>query len=111
MKPNENLKPYFTLHLWTEKHPYEFVRTRGSKFAVIREMNVVKHPDWKPEIIPGGFVGHCTNQDQQKWLYESDPDGYEIEVRWSQPKQAWYDKNGARYTNESEPEYYYDYNF
>lgn len=35
-------------------------------------------PGWKPEIIPGGFAGYCTNQYSQEYTYTSNPDGREI---------------------------------
>jgi hypothetical protein len=31
--------------------------------------------DWKPEIIPGGFAGHCVNNNEQTYKYSPDPDG------------------------------------
>ena len=31
-------------------------------------------PDgWRPEFIPGGFAGHCVNNDSQSYTYEADP--------------------------------------
>ena len=111
MKPNENLKPYFSKISWSDVNPFELVRTRANTIAVIRPMKVEKHPDWSPEIIPGGFTGHCVNQEEQKWLYESDPEGYEIEVRWSKARNAWFDKGGNKYYNANEPKYIYDFNF
>lgn len=35
-------------------------------------------PDWKPEFIPGGFAGHCTNNYSQEYTYTFNPDGQEI---------------------------------
>ena len=31
--------------------------------------------DWKPEIIPGGFAGHCVNNSSQQYAYRPKPDG------------------------------------
>lgn len=31
--------------------------------------------DWKPEILPGGFSGHCVNNSEQKYIYQANPDG------------------------------------
>jgi hypothetical protein len=31
--------------------------------------------DWKPEIVPGGFSGHCVNNDSQRYRYSPDPNG------------------------------------
>lgn len=30
--------------------------------------------NWKPEIMPGGFAGHCTNNHNQRYRYRSNPD-------------------------------------
>ena len=30
---------------------------------------------WTPEIIPGGFSGHCTNNHDQEWHTVANPDG------------------------------------
>jgi hypothetical protein len=30
---------------------------------------------WKPEIVPGGFSGHCINNDTQVYNYSPNPDG------------------------------------
>jgi hypothetical protein len=27
--------------------------------------------DWKPEIVPGGFAGHCVNNADQRYTYQS----------------------------------------
>lgn len=29
---------------------------------------------WKPEMIPGGFVAHCVNNQQQRYRYRPNPD-------------------------------------
>jgi hypothetical protein len=28
---------------------------------------------WKPEILPGGFAGHCVNNHEQRYTYQLDP--------------------------------------
>ncbi len=30
---------------------------------------------WKPEFIPGGFVGHCVNNSGQTYKYSPNPEG------------------------------------
>jgi hypothetical protein len=30
-------------------------------------------PGWKPELAPGGFAGHCTNQHEQRYTYQANP--------------------------------------
>lgn len=48
---------------------------RTAKFCVVRFDKATLDPSWKPEIIPGGFAGHCANQRDQKWIIEEDPNG------------------------------------
>lgn len=31
--------------------------------------------DWKPEMVPGGFAAHCTNNTSQRYAYERNPEG------------------------------------
>ena len=64
------------------------------------------HPDFKPDITPGGFAGHCNNSDEQKWIYEIDPNGYIQKIRWSKKGQGH-----GYFKVEDSPYYYYDYNF
>ena len=33
-------------------------------------------PSFKPNVVSGGFAGHCTNQDEQSYTYERNPEGY-----------------------------------
>jgi hypothetical protein len=56
---------------WSDVHPYEIVRVVSPKTIEIRVMDAELDKNWKPEIIAGGFAGHCTNQGAQKWDYKS----------------------------------------
>lgn len=51
------------------------IEIKSDKKIVIREMSAKISPDFKPEIIPGGFAGHCVNNADQKWDITSNPDG------------------------------------
>lgn len=59
-----------------ECYPYEVVAcsTNGLQ-AHVREMDAVMDPSFKPDFHPGGFVGHVSNQHEQKWSYTSNPRG------------------------------------
>jgi len=48
---------------------------RTAKRCHIRYDSATKHPDWSPDITPGGYAGHCVNQDSQKWIITENPDG------------------------------------
>lgn len=64
--------------------------------------------DWKPEIIPGGFSGHCVNNHSQSYTYKPNPEGkvYRASLR----------KDGRIRTTSGERVtegryHFYDYNF
>lgn len=67
---------------------------------------------WKPEVVLGGFVGHCVNNHDQVyggWDIEEDLDGMTETFRWSTKYQRWYNNAGEQL----KPEWlkFYDYNF
>ena len=31
---------------------------------------------WKPEFVAGGFAGHCVNNHEQRYVYQTNPDGH-----------------------------------
>ena len=45
------------------------------KTVTIRDSQATLHPDWKPEIEPGGFAGHCSNQHSQQWEFSDNVNG------------------------------------
>lgn len=73
-------------------------------------------PSFKPEFIPGGFAGHCTNQDEQTYTYERDPEGqvYEVSLRKWRGRYCWTAKgcspDGRQHAALGRREFY-DYNF
>jgi hypothetical protein len=63
----------------------------------------------KPEIIPGGFMGYCTNNRELKYDITPDPKGYKERARWSNKKGRYITSGGKRV---SEGRYeFYDYSF
>lgn len=48
---------------------------RNGKEVVFQEDFAELDPEFKPKIIPGGFVGHCINQRDQKYAYSPNPHG------------------------------------
>lgn len=61
---------------YSDVTPYEVVEvSKSGKTAKIREMKATLDPNWKPEMIPGGFSAHCVNNREQKWILESNPEG------------------------------------
>ena len=105
-------KQYMNYIGYSDVHPYEVLRFSPSgKTAYLRSMNSSLKKDWKPEVIPGGFSGHCVNQDQQEWDITSDPTGREVTVRLHR-NGRWHCSAGSRYSNPCDkPVRFYDYNF
>lgn len=60
----------------TDVTPYEVIEvSKTGKLVTIREMKATRDPNWKPEMVPGGFAAHCINNREQKWILESNPEG------------------------------------
>ena len=99
----------FANYGYSDVYPYEIVRVVSDKTLEVREMKAIRDPNWKPEIIPGGFSGHCTNQDEQRWIIESDFDRPVRRIRLG--KKGWKDKYGSRFSLSEKPRKFHDYNF
>jgi hypothetical protein len=95
---------------YTDIDPFEIVRKVSDKTLEIREMKAKLDPSWKPEFIPGGFSAHCTNQREQRWLIEPEPEAPIIRIRLSKSK-GWQDAHGRRFELSDRPVRFYDYNF
>lgn len=100
---------------YTDIEPYEVVRVVSEQTMEIRRMKATLSPDWKPEISPGGFAGHCSNQHSQVWLYESDESAPVIRMRKVKPKHSnrmlsWKSAYGHHRLSDK-PCKFHDYNF
>ena len=97
---------YANQYVGTDAYPYEIIEVNSRCKITIRAMSYKIHPDFKPDITPGGFAGHCNNVWDQKWIITSNPEGAILEIRRS--KDGW----GRGYFKiEEEPYYFHDYNF
>ena len=99
---------YANMHGWSDVEPFEIVKVISDKTIVIKKMIAEKDENWKPEVIPGGFAGHCVNQNEQKWSYKSAPEAIEIKARLG--KKGWKSAYG-KHVLSVEPRKFYDYNF
>lgn len=100
---------YFREIGYSQCYPWVLVKISASgKTAKIRSVRTKKDPEWNPEIIPGGFVGHCINQGQQTWLYDGLEDR-EVTIRLN--KKGQWVRKGVRFIESEGPDYFYDYNF
>lgn len=93
---------------WSDVNPYEVIREVSAKCLEVREMKAERDPSWKPDIIPGGFSGHCINQSEQRWNIEPDEDAPVERIRLG--KNGWKGKAG-RFVLSDKPVKFYDYNF
>lgn len=99
---------YLNHHGYSDVHPYKVVRvTASGKTAYVREVEATLNPTWKPDIIPGGFAGHCQNNYSQLWVFGAET-GPEIAVRLG--KNGWKSKQG-RHVASAAPRRHHDYNF
>lgn len=97
-----------TVLLWSDRHAGTIVKVTP-KTIQIRRDKAVLDPNWKPEIIPGGFAGHCVNQADQSYTYELDPDGCVYRFVWSDKHQSYGRPNDLRAIKGRHE--FYDFNF
>lgn len=98
------------LVMHTETQPNEITRIVSEKQLVIRRMDAVLDPNWKPEMVAGGFCAHCVNQHTQVWTYIVNKSYPEIRIRLHSDGR-WRDKHGSRYSLSTAPRKFRDYNF
>lgn len=91
---------------YSDVHPYEVVRIISDKTIEVRRMKATRDPNWKPVFHAGGFSAHCSNQHEQRWIYESNTDAETIRIRKS--KKGWCK---GRFKVNDKPVRFYDYNF
>jgi hypothetical protein len=96
-----------SVRLWSDSNPCTVIR-RTKTTVTVRFDKAELNPEWKPEWVVGGFSAICTNQKDQQWIIEDDPEGSTETFRWSD-KENCFIHNGCRLT----PGWYkhYDYNF
>lgn len=98
------IKSFCNLHLYTDIEPYEVVQVINPKKVVIRPMHATKISEMK--FVSGGFAGHCTNNFDQKWSFESLPDAQTITITLT--KKGW---GQGMHRMSDKPIKFYDYNF
>lgn len=92
---------------WTDKEAYTIIK-HTAKTLTMRRCKATRDPAFVPEIIPGGFVGHVVNNNEQTYTYEEDPDGQVIVAHWSEKKHGFYWHGLHIIPGRHE---FYDYNF
>ena len=100
---------YANQYGYSDVTPFEVVRVVSEKCLEVREMDAELAPGERPEIIPGGFAGHCTNQRSLKYTITSNPENRVVRIRLG--KKGWKDAHGHKYGLSDKPVRFYDYNF
>lgn len=59
---------YLTETGYSDTYPVRVV-SRTASTVTVQRVETVLDPEWKPEVVMGGFVGHCTNNNAQKWVF------------------------------------------
>lgn len=117
-KFNTNIKglpegSYFTELGYSESYPWVEV-SRTAKTVTVAEVLVKRDPEWKPNILPGGFVGHCDNQSEQTWLFDGVNHARTVTLRVRKSKYCGRDYAWGHGVHEfvaNRAIYFYDYNF
>lgn len=97
-----------TVNLWSDRYAATVIKVTKNSVTVQRDKATLD-PNFKPEIIPGGFAGHCINQNEQTYSYEPDPNGTIYKFHWSN-KYCRYGRPGKLTLSKGRHEFY-DYNF
>jgi len=100
---------YANLHGYSDVYPYEVIRVISDKTIEIRAMKYEIDPTWKPNMIPGGFLAHCDNQNEQRWSIESNPSIATLRMR--KHKNGHWKSALGRHVLSEQPKRFYDYNF
>ena len=110
---NKPVKAFANFSGWSDIEPFEVVKVCTENKVVIRSMQAERAEGWKPEIVSGGFAGHCTNNNDQRkaWDISSDEEGRLVTIRWSKAKLRWQCADGSRYFMSDQPVKKYDFNF
>lgn len=96
-----------TIYLYSDAHAYTIIKRTAKTITIQRDKATLKE-DFKPEIIPGGFAGHCTNNYDQDYDYERNENGRTRVLHWSEKRGNWVaDGNGVGLGRHE----FYDYNF
>lgn len=98
-----------TLNLYSDAHAFTVIKRTKNTITVQRDKATLKET-FTPEFSVGGFFAHCSNQDEQDYNYEQDPNGRIIILRWNEKKKKWLNKKYCVSTSYGRNEYY-DYNY
>ena len=99
-----------TMKLYSDAPAYTVI-AKTAKTITIQRDTATLDPNFKPEWIAGGFAGHCTNQDEQTYTYERNPEGEKVRCYWSE-RLGCYTTGGDQSIRIRRGRHeFYDYNF
>jgi hypothetical protein len=93
---------------YSDVRPFEIVKVVSDKTIEVREMSAKSLP-WDRDFHPGGFFGHTSNQNEQKWDIKSNEEGHTFRIR--KGKNGWKSAHGSKFIIAEEPRKFYDFNF
>lgn len=64
--------------LYTDRAAYSIVEIKSDRKIVVQKDTATLKEDFQPEIVPGGFAGHCTNNREQRYNYTPNPEGPQV---------------------------------
>lgn len=117
---NTNIKnlpegEYLTETGYSQTYAWKVVNKTATTIKVV-PVEVERDPEWKPKFHAGGFAAHCSNQEDQTWLYGGTMDNIEpVTLRLKKSRyigsdKLWGDKNGREFIANG-AQHIYDYNF
>lgn len=95
-----------TVHIGSDASAWTVV-SRTPKTMWLQGDTATLDPDFKPDFHPGGFVGHVSNQHQQSYTYERNPQGPKCKAILTQ--KGW--RTTAGLPVSAGRRAFYDYNF
>ena len=106
-------KTYFTEKGYSQQYPWVVVK-RTAKTVTLAKVVVKADPEWKPNFVLGGFIGHCDNQHQQTWLFDHIDESRTVTIRQVKSRYCGEDMmwghQGVKFYEDRAVEFY-DYNF
>jgi hypothetical protein len=71
-----------TMYGYSDHAPYTVIAVSPSgKTVTLQADDAQLDPSWNPEIVPGGFAGHCVNNNSQQWIIKPNAKNPIVKVR------------------------------
>ena len=104
-----------TKNMYSDRQAFTIIEVlrNGKQIVIQRDIATRTNKD-KDEFAPGGFVGHISNPEGQKWAYEQDENGGTLKANWSAKYNRFYiggAQNGRGTSVTMGRHEHYDYNF